>query len=313
MSTHARDARGAAALRVAAHAERGPGRRPGPLARNQGPWFVTPALLMMAGLILYPLLYTVWLSFTSERGAFIGLENYDEVIADRITSLALRNTVVYVGFSVLFQVLIGTAAAILLNRQFRGRGFVRSVVLVPWVVPAIVAATTWAWMMHTEFGIVNYILVSAGAIEAPVGWLTNRDTVMPALIAVNVWKMFPFVALMVLAGLQSIPDTLYEAARVDGANLWQEIRFVMLPQLRLVLTSVSLILTIWGFNGITIIYAMTRGGPANRSLITPIQIFKHAFEFLRFNEAAALSVLLFLGLAALTAIYLYVFSRTQED
>jgi multiple sugar transport system permease protein len=311
MSTHARgQVRGAGALRTPARAgDHGPGL----LARHQGPLFVTPALLAMAALILYPLLYTVWLSFTNERGAFIGLANFDEVTSDSVTQIALRNTVVYVGFSVLFQVLIGTAAAILLNRQFRGRGFVRSVVLIPWVVPAIVAATTWAWMMHTEFGIVNYILVSAGAIEAPVGWLTDRNTVMPALIAVNVWKMFPFVALMVLAGLQSIPETLYEAARVDGANLWQEIRFVMLPQLRLVLISVSLILTIWGFNGITIIYAMTRGGPANRTLITPIQIFRQAFEFVDFNGAAALSVLLFFFLAVLTAIYLRVFRRARED
>ncbi len=301
--------RGASAPRAPANARRSPDL----LARNQGPFFVLPALLLMAALIVYPLLYTVWLSVTGERGEYVGLDNFDEVLSDRITALALRNTAVYVGFSVLFQVLLGTAAAILLNRQFRGRGFVRSVVLVPWVVPAIVAATTWAWMLHTEFGIVNYILVSAGAIPEPVGWLTNRDTVMPSLIAVNVWKMFPFVALMVLAGLQSIPEQLYEAARVDGANLWQEIRFVMLPQLRIVLISVSLILTIWGFNGITIIYAMTRGGPANRSLITPIQIFKHAFEFLRFNEAAALSVLLFAFLAVLTVIYLRTFRAAQED
>jgi multiple sugar transport system permease protein len=276
----------------------------GIIQRHQGLAFVLPALVLIAALILYPLLDTIWLSFTTERGVFIGLENYREIIDDRVTALAVRNTVVYVGFSVVFQVLLGAAAGILLNQRFRGRSLVRSIVLIPWVIPAIVAATTWAWMFHTEFGIVNYILIEAGVIEAPVGWLISRDTVLPSLIAVNVWKMFPFVAVMVLAGLQAVPETLYEAARVDGATFLQEVRFIMLPQLRAVLLSVTLLLTIWGFNGITIIYAMTRGGPANRSLITPIQIFKHAFEFIRFNEAAALSVLLFGFLALLTIAYL---------
>ncbi len=302
-------ARGAAALRAPAQGRR----RPDFVARHHGPLFISPALLALLALIGYPLIYTAWLSVTDDRGNYVGFDNFNEILDDRVTALAIRNTIVYVGWSVFFQVLLGTAAAILLNQRFPGRGFVRSALLVPWIVPAIVAATTWAWMMHTEFGIVNYILVEAGAIAEPIGWLTNRDTVMPALIAVNVWKMFPFVALMVLAGLQAVPETLYEAARVDGANLWQEIRFVMLPQLRLVLASVTLILTIWGFNGITIIYTMTRGGPANRSLITPIQIFKQAFEFVRFGEAAALSVMLFAFLALLTLAYLRLFRAASED
>jgi multiple sugar transport system permease protein len=156
------------------------------------------------------------------------------------------------------------------------------------------------------------MLTQTGVTAAPVGWLTTRTTVLPALIAVNVWRMAPFVAVMVLAGLQAIPETVYEAARIDGATFRHEVRYVMLPHLRPVLLAVTLLLMIWGFNGITIIYAMTRGGPANRSLITPIQIFKHAFEFVRFNEAAALSVMLFAFLAVLTAVYLRV-SRAREE
>ena len=116
--------------------------------------------------------------------------------------------------------MLGTLAGILLNQKFRGRGLVRSLTLIPWVVPGIVAATTWAWMFHTEFGIINYVLRRPALVDAPVGWLTDRNTVMPALIAVNVWKIFPFVAIMVLAGLQTVPEQLYEAARVDGASFW---------------------------------------------------------------------------------------------
>jgi multiple sugar transport system permease protein len=283
----------------------------GAVHRNRGLFFALPALALMAGLIAYPLVYTAWLSVTSERGGFVGAVNFAAMVDDSVTALALRNTVVYVGASVLLQVVIGAAVGVLLNQPFRGRGVVRSIVLIPWVVPAIVAATNWAWMFHTEFGIVNYMLTQAGAIPAPVGWLTDRRTVLPALIAVNVWKMFPFVAIMVLAGLQAVPQSVYEAARMDGALFRHEVRYVMLPHLRPVLLSVTLLLTIWGFNGITIIYTMTRGGPANRSLITPIQIFKQAFEFVRFNEAAALSVMLFAFLAVLTALYLRLARRAE--
>jgi multiple sugar transport system permease protein len=206
---------------------------------------------------------------------------------------------------------IGTAAGIALNQKFRGRGAARALILIPWIVPGIVAATTWAWMFHSEFGIVNYGLLEAGLVDGPVGWLTDPNLVMPALIAVNVWKMFPFVAVMVLAGLQAIPESLYEAARVDGATFVEEIRYITLPQLRPILASITLLLLIWGLNGITIIYAMTKGGPANRSLITPIQIYKQGFEFFRFGEAAALSVMFFCVVLVFVAAYIRTFGRRE--
>jgi hypothetical protein len=124
------------------------------------------------------------------------------------------------------------------------------------------------------------MLTSPGLIDEPVGWLTNGSTVMPVMIAINIWKMFPFVAIMVLAGLQSISNDLYEAARIDGASFWEEVRYVMLPQVRTVIVAVTLLLVIWALNHITIIYAITRGGPANRTLITPIQIFRTSCSLL---------------------------------
>jgi multiple sugar transport system permease protein len=280
---------------------------------RQGLYFVLPALLALAALIGYPLVSTAILSVTNEGGQFVGMSNYEAVLGSRTTNRALWNTVYYVGGSIVFQVVLGTAAGILLNQKFRGRALVRSLMLIPWVVPGIVAAMTWAWMYHTEFGIINYMLASLGIVDSSVGWLTNPDTVMPALIAVNVWKMFPFVAVMVLAGLQAVPETLYEAARVDGATFWDEVRHIMLPQLRAVLLSVTLLLLIWGLNAITIIYAMTRGGPANRSLITPIQIFTEAFEFFQFNQAAALSVAFFVITGIFIVIYLRVSASNERS
>lgn len=261
--------------------------------QSTGYWFILPALVVLAMLIAYPIAYTGLLSVTDSQSNFVGVKNFASVLRSRATPQAFWNTLYWVGGSIVFQVVLGTATAILLNQRFPGRAVVRSISLIPWVIPSIVAATTFAWMFHTEFGIINYMMTAPGLLEQPIGWLTNRDTVMPVLIAINVWKLFPFVAIMVLAGLQSIPKELYEAARVDGATFWEEVRHIMLPQVRPVLVAVTLLLVIWGLNSITIIYAITRGGPANSTLITPIQIFRIAFENVQFNQAAALSVMFF--------------------
>jgi multiple sugar transport system permease protein len=277
---------------------------------STGLMFVLPALVVLAMLTAYPIAYTGLLSVTDNQGEFVGTRNFERVLAARATPTAFWNTLWWVGGSIVFQVLLGTATAILLNQSFRGRGAMRAITLIPWVVPGIVAATTWAWMFHTEFGIINYMLMAPGAIDTPIGWLTNPDTVLPVMIAINVWKLFPFVAIMVLAGLQSIPSDLYEAARVDGASFGQEVRHVMLPGVRPVIVAVTLLLVIWALNAITIIYAITRGGPANRTLITPIQIFRLAFEGFQFGQAAALSVMFF-GVA-IVIVFLYIRALASE-
>lgn len=266
--------------------------------------FALPAVIVLLMLIAYPVAYTGVLSVTDPSGAYTGLDNYREVLSSRLTPRALVNTLWWVGGSIVFQVILGTAAAILLNQEFPGRGVVRAVAVIPWVVPGIVAATTWAWMFHTEFGIINYMLAAPGLVDQPVGWLTNPNTVMPAMIAINVWKLFPFVAIMVLAGLQSIPKDLYEAARVDGATFWEETWYITLPQVRPVLVAVTLLLVIWALNHVTTIYAITKGGPANLTLIVPIQIFRLGFESFQFNQAAALSVMFFLVAMVIVALYI---------
>jgi multiple sugar transport system permease protein len=280
---------------------------------NQGYFFIFPALLVLGIMVLYPLIDTVVLSVTDENGSYVGLKNFIQMLTSRTTTLATYNSIYYVGGSIILELILGTIAGILLDRHFVGRGIVRSIMLIPWIVPGIVAATTWAWMYHFEFGIINYGLQSLHIVSGPVGWLTSAELVKPSLIVVEVWKMFPFVALMVLAALQGIPDSLYEAARIDGARFYHEVRYIMLPHLFGVLASVSLLLLIWGLNGITIIYAMTGGGPANRSLILPIQIFKEGFESFDFNRAAALSLVLFVVLFAVIVIQVSISQKRHGD
>lgn len=274
--------------------------------------FVLPTLLVLGALIVYPLISTIVLSVTDPRGNWVGWENFEFLATDPSAWQALVNTIIYVGGSVLLQMVLGTYAGIVLNQPFRGRGFVRSIVLIPWVIPGIVAATTWAWMYHTDFGIINYMLSQIGLISGNQGWLTNPRTVLPALIVVNTWKMVPFVAVMVMAGLQGIDRSLYEAARVDGATFVDEVRYITLPNLKPILFSTVMLLTIWGFNAFTIIYTMTGGGPADSSLIIPLHIFRVAFEFFDFNLAAAESIVLFVMLAALIGLYIRFFSPSEE-
>ena len=270
--------------------------------RAAGLAFVLPAIAVLAAMVAYPIAYTFYLSAVDAHGALTA-KNYVNVLRPAVTRQAFLNLIVFVGGSLVFQVALGTLTAILLNQRFLGRSIVRALTMVPWVAPGIVAATTWAWMLHTEFGVINAMLVGSGLAAGPVGWLTNADTVMPALIAVNVWKLFPFVAIMALAGLQAIPSDLHDAAVMDGAKFWSETWHITLPHLRPVLTAVTLLLTIWGLNSITIIYAMTQGGPANMTLTTPIQIYQLAFASFQFHEAAALSALFFVVAVALVALY----------
>ncbi len=279
---------------------------------SPGLLFALPALIVLTMLVAYPIMYTALLSVTDQQGNLVGLQNFQRVMQARTTPVAFYNTLVWVGGSVVLQVVLGTATAILLNEKFAGRAIVRSIAVIPWVIPGIVGALTWAWMFHTEFGIINYMLTAPGIVDEPVGWLVSRNTVMPAMIAINVWKLFPFVAIMVLAGLQAIPKDLYEAARVDGAGFWDEVWHVTLPQVRPVIVAVTLLLVIWALNHITTIFAITRGGPANSTLITPIQIFRLAFESVQFHQAAALSVMFFAATMVIVAVYIKVLSAKEE-
>ena len=278
--------------------------------RQQGPFlFILPVVVVVAIFIVYPLISTIIMSVTNDAGSFVGTANYDSILHSSRTTRATFNTIYYVGVSVLMQLVIGTAAGILLNEKFRFQSILRAITLLPWVVPGIVAAMAWAWMLNTDFGIINVLLKSLGLISGSVSWLTNPATVMPAQIAVNIWKMFPFVAIMVLAGLQSIPLSLYEAARVDGAGFWHEVFHITLPQLRPVLGAITLLLLISGVNSITIIYAMTQGGPADRSMITSLQIYDEAFQYFDFGEASALSIMFFAVTSLFIALYIHLRTR----
>ncbi|MBV9354904.1 MAG: sugar ABC transporter permease [Chloroflexi bacterium] len=276
---------------------------------STGLLFVLPTVLVMLLVIAYPLLDALRLSVSDVQlnqssTPFVGLANFAAVVSDRVFANALRNTIVWTVLSVALVLLIGLAAALLVNEHLPGRGLIRSLILVPWIVPAVVVAVVWKWLYNPDFGVIQDTLNRIGLSSIHVNWLADPRVALYAVIAVNVWKSFPFAMLMVLAGLQSAPVPLYEAARVDGAGAWQRLLYVTLPHLRPTLIVLALLLTIWNLNTFTYIYVLTGGGPVRLTEVLGVYIYNTAFQGFHFGVAAAAAVIVFLLSGLLTVVYI---------
>ncbi len=277
--------------------------------------FISPTVICLLVVLAYPLASVVGMSFfdvepTRHAGwVFAGIGNYLDIVRDRDMSGALLNTAVWTVGSVAAQFVVGLAGALVLRERFRGNTFLRSLLLVPWATPAVVGALAWKWMYHGQYGLVNSFLRALGFSEANVAWLGDPRTAMGAVIATNAWRGFPFIMLMLLAGLLSVPDALREAAAIDGASFWQDLRYVTLPQLRPLMLISTLLAGIWTFNNFSYIYILTGGGPAGRTDILVTFIYRNAFKYFHFGYAAALSVALFLLVLLASIAYIHLVGR----
>ena len=220
--------------------------------------------------------------------------------------LSLWNSLIWVFGSVSLQFLGGFVAALLLHQGFRGRALVRTVTLLPWIIPGIVVALVWEWLYQPNYGVINDLLVRSGLLRDRVAWLSDPVLAMPAVIATNVWRGVPFFAIMLLAGLQAIPDDIYEAARVDGASVTQRFWHITVPLLRPIIVVATATRIIWTFNYADLIFVMTSGGPANATQITSTYTLLQAYSNLDFGYAATLSVVLLLIMLGFTVFYLKV-------
>lgn len=281
--------------------------------------FVVPAVVFIALLMLYPLAYNIVMSFYDVQlgnflngGApFVGLEKYSQAFGDPDFQHALVVSLLYTGASIIIALVIGFALALFFKETFLGSDTMRAVLLLGWILPSVVSANVWRWMLAGDNGVVNYILNSLGILGKPVVWLTQADTALVAVIIATVWVTIPFDMILILAGLQSISESLYEAARVDGANAWRRFLYVTLPLMRPVALTTVLLSFIITFKTLDNIYIMTRGGPGNATNIVPIYAYNQAFQFFHFSDgAAATNVLLVISLL-LAAIYLWL-SRQEE-
>ena len=270
---------------------------------------LAPSLLVMLGLVLYPLLYNFYLAFSGmnlyqfRNPPFVGLRNFAEIVSTPVLYHVFLKTVVWTVVNIFFHVVIGVALAILLNRQIRGRGIYRALLILPWAMPQYITALTWRGLFNYEYGAVNLLLGKLGL--APVAWLSDATAAFTAAIVANIWLGFPFMMVVALGGLQSIPHELYEAASMDGANAWQRFRIVTLPMLRPVLAPAVALGLIWTFNNLNVLWLVTEGGkPANQSHILVTYVYNEAFTLYRYGYAAAFSLIIFALLFVFLMLYL---------
>jgi multiple sugar transport system permease protein len=292
---------------------------PGRIARHWADYcYVLPAVAVMLLVIGYPVYFTVYLSFFSTPPnlalndmLFVGLDNYLRILGAESVREATVNTLVWTIGSTLLSFVIGFAAALALNGTFAGRGLLRGLLLIPYVISAVAASYVWRWLLHSDFGVFGAVSMALGATDHPINFLDNTRTVLPSLILVNVWKEFAFAMIMMLAGLQTVPDQLLRAARVDGAGAWHRFWHITVPHLKNVSVVTVLLLLVANLNAFTIPYIMTGGGPAGASEIWITQIYQIAFGRIRFGLASAYSVILFVVM--MTLGYFYVRALTSGD
>jgi ABC-type sugar transport system permease subunit len=273
--------------------------------------FVMPALLTILLVALFPLAWSAWESVHLHDlrmpwlgRPFIGLDNYVEALQDPRFWSALGHTGFFAVLSVGLELLIGLGLALALNRAFRGRGLVRAAVLIPWAIPTVVSALLWRFMFEGQSGIVNTILVSVGVLHAPVVWFIQPAAAWVPVILADVWKTTPFVALLLLAGLQNIDASLYEAARIDGASPWRQFRHVTLPLLRPAILVALIFRTLDAFRVFDLIYALTGGGPGTSTEPIALYTFNALLQNLQFGYGSALSIIVFLVTFGLALLYI---------
>ncbi|MEL6495692.1 MAG: sugar ABC transporter permease [Cyanobacteria bacterium J06623_7] len=269
---------------------------------------LVPALLVLGLVFIYPIARAFWLSwFTENLGTqlqpvFSGISNYQRMIGDGRFWQSLWNTSVFTMVSVVLELLLGLGVALVLNKSFSGRGIVRTVAIIPWALPTAVMGLAWAWIFNDQYGVVNDILLRLGLIDTGINWLGTPTLAMIALIVADVWKTTPFISIILLAGLQSISEDLYEAHRMDGASPWQSFQQITLPLLMPQILIALLFRFAQSFGVFDLVQVMTGGGPAGSTETVSIYIYSTVMRYLDFGYGAALVVVTFLLLVMAVAI-----------
>jgi multiple sugar transport system permease protein len=270
---------------------------------------IMPAVFAATLVVLIPIMQTVVMSFMNyivykpKDRSFVGLANYIAVIKDPVFLVSLKHTIIWIVGVISLQLTLGFAAALLLNQDFWWRGLARSLILIPWITPSVITALMWRWMYDGNRGVINNILQRMGVIEQFIPWLSNEKTALGAVMVALMWQGFPFFTIMIMAGLQAIPSSLHEAAKVDGAGPVQRFFWVTLPMLRPVLFTSILLRIIWVANSMDIIYVMTGGGPGYTTYTLPLFAYLKAYKALDFGYAASIAILLAVLLSAFVAGY----------
>lgn len=279
---------------------------------------ILPAVLIVACVVFVPVINAISMSFQSydlrrpNAIGFIGLENYINAFKDPIFIKSLGKTLLWVIFGVGFQFVFGFALALLLNKNFRGRGVARALSLIPWVTPGVLIGLMWRWIYDGNYGVLNDLLMKIGLIQDPIPWLSQITTSFPGVIITIVWQGIPFFALMLMAGLQGIPSQLYEAADIDGASTLQKFFRITLPSMKNVIYVTTLLRIIWVTNSVDVIFSMTEGGPAYSSMTLSVYVYSKA-NVLNMGYASAMAIILTLLLSFVAVPYLRTMFKDEKS
>jgi multiple sugar transport system permease protein len=288
--------------------------------RQVGLLFMAPFLITAALFMVWPVIGAVRMAFLAynplrpDDVRFVGLANFERILDDPLFYESFWQALVWTGWSILLQTILGVGLALLLHVPLPGISAFRGLLLFPYIVPTIVVALNWRWIFNSEIGVINYALLSAGLIGRNIAWLSTPDMAMASAIALNVWKYTPFVVICVLARLQTIPTELYDAAKVDGAGWWRRLFDITLPMLKEVLVVVVVFRTIWTFNKFEEIFLLTRGGPGTSTFNLAVYAYEQGMANLRLGAAAATGVIMIIMLMLGTVLYVRVsgFGRDEK-
>ncbi len=281
--------------------------------------FIGPSILIILVIIIFPLIYTINLSFLNmnikevgfNNSIFIGLNNYFTLFKSDEFWMDLKTTIIYTISVVLLCFILGLITALLLNNRFPGRRFFRTLIVLPWAIPYLVTCLVWNALLDPRAGVINTILVKLNIIDKGISWLYTSKTALISVIIITVWKLFPFATMTILAGLQTIPKELYEAAEVDGAKNYQKIRYITIPSLNFVLSVILILLTIWVIKMFSIIFVLTQGGPAGATETLVIKTYIEAFKYFNMGYAASIGVVTLI--ISCIFVILYSFLLRKQD
>jgi ABC-type sugar transport system permease subunit len=286
--------------------------RPGPFV------LLVPALASIGAVSVYPVLLGLWLSFrdttlASPTDTFIGLDSYRQIVSDGQFWNAWIHTIQFTTASTLLETLFGLMIALVLSERFRGRGIVRAAMLVPWAIPTVVTSKMFGWLFDGQNGLVNYLLRSVGFLQHNVNWLGSPDFALATIVIADVWKTTPFIALLLLAGLQTIPDSLAEASVIDGANAWQRFWYVRLPLLTPTLLIASMFRALDAFRIFDLVYVLTGGGPADATEVLSTFTYKNLFSALQVGYGSTLATIMFTTEIVIALIFgVFLFRKMRE-
>lgn len=281
--------------------------------------FIIPMLIFIVVMLGYPIFTNIRMSFydvtvatfRSGDAPYVGLENYLTLLRDPAFMKSVGLSLLFTSNSITLQFIFGFSLALFFNRPFPGNGLLRALLLLAWLLPAVVVGNVFRWMFDGDYGVINYLLQSIGLMEQKRYWLLDMNTALLCTIIANAWVGIPFSMMLLLAGLQNIPITLYEAASIDGASAYERFRFITLPMMRPVALGILLLTFIYTFKVFDLIYVMTDGGPVDATTVLPIQIHRLTFDFFRFAHGAAAATLLLLGLFFLAVGYSRLIQREE--